>query len=252
MAALASVFVNVLPQTNQFAPQLHRQLSKVNASRAGVSVGQSLGHGMRIGVFKSIPGIAKGLVGAFAAVKAVQVFGGFIADAQESARVSRITENVIRSTGSAAKVTAGQVGDLATAISNKTGADDETVQSGQNMLLTFTNIRNEVGKGNDIFNQASQSVVDLAAAMNNGQVTTDGVKTASIQLGKALNDPIKGVTALRKVGVSFTQQQTDQIKKLVESGHTLDAQKIILRELGKEFGGTAAAAADPMTKLRTI
>jgi hypothetical protein len=71
------------------------------------------------------------------------------------------------------------------------------------MLLTFTNVRNEVGKGNDIFNQSTQAVTDMAAAMNNGEVTTQGVKAASIQLGKALNDPIKGVTALQKVGVSF-------------------------------------------------
>jgi hypothetical protein len=57
------------------------------------------------------------------------------------------------------------------------------------------------------------------------------MKSSAIQLGKALNDPIKGVTALQRVGVSFTQSQKDQIKTLVESGDTMDAQKIILGEL---------------------
>jgi hypothetical protein len=57
-----------------------------------------------------------------------------------------------------------------------------------------------------------------------------------------LNDPVKGVGALSRVGVQFTKQQKDQIKTLVESGHTLDAQKIILKELQTEFGGTADAA----------
>jgi hypothetical protein len=192
------------------------------------------------------------LAAGFAAFAAASIFHSFIEGARESNAISRITEARIQSTGGAAHVTADQVGDLATAISNKTGADDEAVQSGENMLLTFTGIRNEVGKGNDIFNQASQSVVDLAAAMNDGEVTTNGVKTASIQLGKALNDPIKGVTALRKVGVSFTAQQQDQIKTLVASGHTLDAQKIILGELNKEFGGTAQAAADPLQRISVI
>jgi hypothetical protein len=201
---------------------------------------------------KTLSDFGPKLLGAFAGFAAADVFHSWIEGARESNRIARITQNVIASTGGAAHVTADQVGDLATAISNKTGADDEAVQSGQNMLLTFTNVRNEVGKGNDIFNQASGAVVDLAAAMNNGEVTTNGVKTASIQLGKALNDPIKGVTALRKVGVSFTAQQTDQIKTLVQSGHTLEAQKIILREVGKEFGGTAAAAADPLQKLSVI
>jgi hypothetical protein len=50
---------------------------------------------------------------------------------------------------------AKQVGNLATAISNKVGIDDEAIQSGQNLLLTFKNIRNEAGKGNDIFNQTT-------------------------------------------------------------------------------------------------
>jgi hypothetical protein len=194
----------------------------------------------------------KKLAGAFAGFAAVEVFKGFIDDARESAKISRITENVIRSTGGAAHVTADQVGDLATALSNKTGQDDEAIQSGANMLLTFTNIRNEVGKGNDIFNQAAGAAEDMAAAMNNGEVTTDGMKTASIQLGKALNDPIKGVTALQKVGVTFTAQQKAQIRTLVESGRTMDAQKIILAELNKEFGGTAKAAADPMQRLSVI
>jgi hypothetical protein len=73
---------------------------------------------------------------------------------------------------------------------------------------------------------------------------------AAMQLGKALNDPVKGITALSKAGVSFTKEQKDQIKGLVKHGKTLEAQKIILHELGKEFGGAAAAASTPMDKLR--
>ena len=75
-------------------------------------------------------------------------------------------------------------------------------------------------------------------------------KNASIQLGKALNDPILGITSLKRVGVSFTQSQKDQIKVLVESGHKMKAQKLILKELQTEFGGAAAAAATPMDKLK--
>jgi hypothetical protein len=193
-----------------------------------------------------------GVGAAFAAVGAVKVFSGFISDARESNKIAAITAAAIKSTGGAAKVSAKQVGDLATAISNKTGKDDEAIQSGENLLLTFTNIRNEAGKGNDIFNQASTAIVDMTAALNNGDVSASGLKASSIQLGKALNDPIKGVTALRKVGVSFTEQQTEQIKKLVESGRSLEAQKIILKELGKEFGGAARASSNPMDRLRVI
>jgi hypothetical protein len=147
------------------------------------------------------------------------------------------TAAVIKSTGGAAHVTAKQVGELSGAISQQTGIMDDTVQASANMLLTFRNIRNEVGKGNDIFNQATKVVTDMSVAL--GQ---DGVKSA-IQLGKALNDPIHGLTSLMRVGVTFTEAQKKQIKTLVEHGHALEAQKVILKELNAEFGGSAAAQA---------
>lgn len=169
-----------------------------------------------------------------------------VAEARESQKVNAQTAAVLKSTGGAAHVTADEIGRLATKISNKTGIDDEQIQSSENMLLTFTNVRNEVGKGNDIFNQATQTVTDMSVALG-----VDG-KNAAIMLGKALNDPIRGVTALQRVGVTFTEEQKKEIKTLTEHGDRLKAQKIILNELGKEFGGSAAAQATAGEKMRTI
>lgn len=234
----------------RFTKALRGAMSKSDKDGAQVATRFGVGFNGAIGgiVSRSAGVFAAG----FAAIQGAKVFASFINDARESAKVARVSAQVVKSTGGAAKITATQVGNLATAISNKTGADDEAIQSGENLLLTFTNVRNEVGKNNDIFNRASKAAVDMASAMNNGVVDANGLKAANIQLGKALNDPIKGVTALQKVGVSFTQKQKDQIKTLVESGHTLKAQKIILAEVNKEFGGAAAAAADPLTRLKTI
>jgi hypothetical protein len=253
VGSLADIFAEVkLDLTKQEEGRFRRKIANIDTKNEGAKVATRFGVGFN-GAIGGIVSKSAGVFAAgFAAVQGVKVFGGFINDARESAKVGRLTAQVVKSTGGAAKVTAEQVGDLATAISNKTGADDEAIQSGQNLLLTFTNIRNGVGKGNDIFNQASQAATDMAAAMNGGEVTADGLKTSSIQLGKALNDPIKGVSALSKVGVSFTADQKKQIKTLVDSGKTMEAQKIILGELGKEFGGAAQAAADPMTRLKTI
>jgi cell wall-associated NlpC family hydrolase len=206
--------------------------------RAGKSTGRlraavgGLGTGLKTGLgFLLGGGIVAGL-------------GSLFSAADESAKIGRLTENAIRATGGAAKVTAEQVGDLAEAISNKTGVDDEAIQSGENLLLTFRNIRNEAGKGNDVFNQATGLVNDMSVAMG-----TD-LNSAALTVGKALNDPIKGITALGRAGVQFTEQQKDQIRTLVESGHTLEAQKIILRELAGEFGGAAEAAGTPFDKLK--
>jgi hypothetical protein len=177
---------------------------------------------------------------------AAYAFGQF----EDAQKVSNQTAAVLTSTGGAANVTAQQIDDLSQSLSEKSGIDDEVIQSGENMILTFTNIRNEAGKGNDIFNQATVAATDMAAAMaaaSGGQIDLKG---ATIQLGKALNDPVKGITALTRVGVAFTDQQKKQITALVKSGDTLGAQKIILGEVTKEFGGSAKANATSSMKMK--
>lgn len=188
--------------------------------------------------FRLVSGGLKGIAAAGAAVGAISFFKSSIEEAREAAKVTRQTEAVIKSTGGTAKVTADHLGALATKLSLMSGVDDEVIQSGGNLLLTFKQIRNETGKGNDIFDQAATAALNMSAAMGKD------LQPSIIQVGKALNDPIKGISALSKVGVSFTQQQKDQIKAMVESGNTLGAQKMILKELNSEFGGMAASSAD--------
>lgn len=171
---------------------------------------------------------------------------GLLKEAEESATMASRTRNVIESTGGAARVAADEVDALATALSNKSGADDEAIQNGANLMLTFTKVRNEVGKGNDVYTRATSLALDMSTAMG-----TD-MKQSALQLGKALNDPTRGVSALTRTGVSFTQQQKEQIKALQESGDMLGAQKIILGEVQTQFGGAAQAMADPSARLSTI
>lgn len=190
----------------------------------------------------SVSGIAKKAAVAFGGVFAAQKVGSFlstaIADAREANAINRQTEAVIKSTGGVANVSLAEIEKLNSSLQSTTGIADDAINEGQNLLLTFTNIRNEAGKGNDVFNRATESLVDMAAAMGQDP------KNAAIQLGKALNDPIKGVSALGRAGVQFTEEQKEQIKWLQENGRTMDAQKIILRELETQFGGSAAAQAD--------
>lgn len=201
------------------------------------ALGRSSQAGSRFG--SALRGVAKGAAfaigGAALGGIAVTLRQG-ISEFSQAAKVSAQTAAALRSTGGAANVTAKEIDALASSLMRKSGIDDEAIKSGENLLLTFTNIRNEAGKGNDIFNQATRAITDMSVAL--GQ----DMKSSAIQAGKALNDPIKGVTALQRVGVSFTAAQKDQIKALVESGKTMDAQKLILRELNKEFGGSAEAA----------
>ena len=166
---------------------------------------------------------------------------------REAQKVGNQTNAVLKSTGGIANVTAKEVGNLANAISKKAGIDDEAIQKGENLLLTFKNVRNEAGRGRDIFNQATQAAVDLSAA------GFGSLETTSKQLGKALNDPVKGLTALGRAGVTFSAQQKSAITALMDTGKAADrvkAQQIVLREVMSQVGGSAAAQATSTDKLR--
>ena len=218
-------------------------------SRASRAAGDDLDHfSKRAGV---VGGIAAGVTTAAlnavgAAARGVTSFmRGAIGEAEEAAQMGRVTAALIKSTAGAANVTGKQVGALTQHLSNLSGVDDEVIQAGTNVMLTFRNVRNEVGKGNKIFDRSQQAALDLSAVLG-----TD-LKSANIQLGKALNDPIKGVTALGRAGVQFTQSQKDQIKALVESNDLLGAEKIILGEVETQVGGAAAANSTATQRMAT-
>ncbi|HEX6034541.1 MAG TPA: phage tail length tape measure family protein, partial [Anaerolineales bacterium] len=138
---------------------------------------------------------------------------------------------VIKSTGGIAGVTADEVTKMASELQKVTKFEDDQIVLGQSMLLTFTKI------GKEIFPLATEAMLNMAEKFGS-------VDQAAIQLGKALNDPVAGVGALRRVGVALTEQQEEMIKKFVEMGDIASAQKVILDELEVEFGGLARAAGD--------
>lgn len=119
----------------------------------------------------------------------------------------------------------------ADALAKVTLFDDDAITGMQSLLLTFTNIKGEV------FENATPAILDLATKMGGD------LKGAAIQVGKALNDPAEGISALTRSGVTFSDQQKAVIKSLVETGQVAMAQGMILAELNKEFGGSAEAAA---------
>lgn len=165
--------------------------------------------------------------------------------AADQARVEKLVAQTIKSTGGVAGITAQEIYKMASSLQSVTNVGDEAILAGQAMLLTFTNI------GKNIMPQATETLLNMATAMNSGVTpTAEILKGRAMQLGKALQDPVRGATALRKAGVSLTEQQLEQIKAFQESGDMLSAQKIILKELEVEFGGTARAMMKPSEQMK--
>jgi hypothetical protein len=212
-------------------------------NNANDSAGQSVNHLSNIFDF-AIGGVITNAIGgivniASQAAGAVIDFAGKSIDAaREGAAAQRQLNAVLTSTHGVAGVTAADVNKLADRFSNLTKFSDNEVVSASDLLLTFTKI------GKKTFPDALKAVLDMSTAM--GQ----DAKTSAIQLGKALQDPLKGVTALQRVGVVFSATQKQQIANFVKMGDVASAQKVILSELTTEFGGSAAAAATPWDLLQ--
>lgn len=152
----------------------------------------------------------------------------FVAQEKQLAQLNA----TLKSTNNAVGLTANEISDMASAFQETTKFADDAILRGQNMLLTFTKI------GGEVFPQATEAILNMSEAMG-----TD-LQQQAIQVGKALNDPIQGVTALRLVGVQLSKQQEKMIRDFMAVGDVASAQKIILGELETQFGGVARAAAD--------
>lgn len=119
---------------------------------------------------------------------------------------------------------------------NSTFAKDQLMDM-QSILVTFPGI------AKNAYGPAAQTITDMATRMH------QDLKDTAIQVGKALQDPVKGAMALHRVGVNLSDTQLASIKKLVGEGHKLKAQQLIMNELTNEFAGSAKAAydADPLS-----
>jgi hypothetical protein len=151
-------------------------------------------------------------------------------EAKQAREAMGQVEAALESTGNAGGRTAAQLKEAAGVLQNLSTFDDDDILRGVTAnLLTFGNVQGEV------FDRAQKSVVNLASRLGGD------LQGAAIKVGRALNDPIKGMTALSRIGISFTSEQQKLIKNLVQSGQGFQAQNIILAELEKRFGGAAEA-----------
>jgi hypothetical protein len=136
-----------------------------------------------------------------------------------------------------------RVSDYAESLERSLAVDADIIKAAQTKLATFKNLTASVGEAGGAFDRATVASLDLAAA------GFGSAETNAVQLGKAMQDPIKGLTALGRAGVTFTEQEKAKIKTLVESGNLLAAQDIILKSIEGLVGGTAEAGASSFERM---
>jgi hypothetical protein len=213
MAKLNDLIVTIGAQTRQFDKALGSSMRKMQ--NFGKST-KRLGKSMTMGLTAPIAALG------FTAVKAFD---------QQAKAIAQV-EAGLKSTGNTVGFTSKQLQQMASDLQTKTiFGDEEILKDATSQLLTFTNI------AGDQFTRTQSVALDLATRLDGD------LKSASIQLGKALNDPIANLSALSRSGIQFSEDQKQVIKSLTESGRLAEAQTVILDELEKQYGGSAEAAA---------
>jgi hypothetical protein len=222
---LATAWIGLMPTMAGMQGNIEKELSSVDVEGAGKKAGSKFG---KVLAGAAVAGIGSVIAGAAAVLKT-----GFQEAMDASAGNAQLAAG-IKSTGNAANVSVKGLNDLASSIQGMSGQTDDSIVAAEGLLLTFTNIKNS--KTDKIFDDATLAAANMAAKMGGD------ASSQAVLLGKALNDPVKGISALTRVGVSFTDGQKATIKSMVEAGDVAGAQKIILKELNTEFGGAAEAA----------
>jgi len=213
MAKLNDLIVTIGAQTKQFDKALGSSMSKMrNFGRSTKRLGKSMTMNL------TAPIAALG----FTAVKAFD---------QQQKAIAQV-EAGLKSTGASVGFTSKQLQKMASDLQSKTlFGDEEILKDATAQLLTFTNITG------DQFAKSQEAALNLATRLDGD------LKSASIMLGKALNDPVANLSAMSRAGIQFSEDQKEVIKSLAESGDMAQAQSIILEELEKQYGGSAEAAA---------
>lgn len=216
MATIGSLIVNVEAQTGQFVKGLDRAKSGLGSLQK--SMASFITSASGLGTLLGAGALGAGL-------------RSCVQDFMEDERAAKLLDSQIRATGASAGLAASTIRDMSSSLQETTRFADETTNAAAGVLLSFKAIKG------DTFREAMTAAQDLSTVM--GQ----DLQTSVVQIGKALSDPVSGLTALRRVGVMFTEDQKNMIKTLVETGDVLGAQKLILAELAGEFGGAATADA---------
>jgi hypothetical protein len=203
------------------------------------------------GALGKLSGSVKKFGGILAAAFSVAAVGSFVKDAllgAEAAQVATDRLNQVAKSmgifGDETEAVSKRLSDFAEANEMVLAVDADVIKSTQAKLLTFKELANTADDAGGSFDRATKAALDLAAT---GFGTAEG---NAVALGKALNDPIKGITSLTRSGITFTAAEKDKIKVLTESGQILEAQNMILAAIEMQVGGTAEATAKASEKMK--
>lgn len=216
MASIGSLIIDLVAKTGLFETDMGR------AARTAEKRAREID--------KSFSRMGSRITAAFSGLAAGLSFAAIVRATSEAEKAMAALENAVKNNAGAAGLTAPQLAKMSSELQGLTTYSDDAIQSSSALLLAFKQI------GGGEFKRAQVAVLDLATSLKKD------LNSASLLVGRALADPIKGMTQLSRAGIILEKDQQNLIKRLAETGQLAEAQGILLSELEKKFGGAAEAA----------
>jgi hypothetical protein len=208
------------------------------------------------GLGKKASGIAKGIgrvVGALGLSLGFSAMVRGFKDATNAAEQAQVANDRIDAIaksmnefGNQAEKTTKRIKEYAESQSLTLGVDDEVIKATQAKLLTFRELTKTADKMNGSFDRATKASIDMAAA------GFGSAESNAVALGKALNDPIKGVTSLTRMGIQLTKEQRNMVKAMVETREASAAVAVGLFEDEKAYNDFSKAQVEAGANAKDI
>lgn len=221
----ATIAVKILGDSKGANKAVDSTMSKMDKFRSGMKKASVVAGG----VLAASGALAKGLVEQGRAAR------------DTNGKISSLTER-LGTYGSDHQKVADRIISSAEKMSKNTGIDDQAIKSAQTMLLGFDDLAESAGEAGGMFDRVTQASVDMEGA------GLAPVGKASKDLARSLQEPDKGLRRLERSGISFTDQQKEQIESMVEAGDKAGAQAAIMEKVEKTVKGAGEANADAADK----
>jgi hypothetical protein len=231
----ASDFVRGIDRSKKSASSLKTSMSSIGL---GISSAFS-------GVAKSVGAIGIAATGAAAAVGGIAY--KLISIGEEGLQAENRIKSVVKTMGlfgTQSGDVASRLIEMADATELATGVDGDLIMAAQAKLATFKELAKTAGTTGGAFDRATQASVDMAAVFGGD------ASNYAVQLGKALEDPEKGLAALKRTGALTTSQIKAISEEFAATGNRAKAFDQVLKAIETQVGGAANATASGMSRIK--
>jgi tRNA pseudouridine-54 N-methylase len=225
-------FQKDMGKTNKVSQSFQKRMSNAATATAALQgpLGPIAGRMRSFGALMGSAGFAAGAL-ILAITALVAAFRSLVTAASRAEQAQAKFSALVQATGGAAGLTVDQLELMSRQFAQNTLFSVQQMRDAQGVLLTFKSVAGEA------FERTIAVATDVASVMG-----TD-VKSATLQLGKALEEPRIGLSMLRRSGISFTESQKQLIFSLSDTNQKAAAMSEVLTIIENQLGGVAARAA---------